>query len=312
MASAFPIIGYMGRDLREQERRPADCKVELTWKTEDGEKLYESCRALDLSESGVAIECPEFIPLSANVIVWAPAFQVAALGQVRHCTWKRSIYLIGLQFRAKTSTVQDDPSAPDHYEILRLSPMADHETIERVYRTLARRFHPDNQKTGDAETFLRVSEAYRVLSNPRRRAVYDAERELIRASARFQFRSPEFFNGIKGEQNRRLAVLCLLYRKRTSNYEFPGMTLLELESLTGCTREELGFAMWYLCEKRLSRMNDRTEYALTAEGVDFVENGLPEDRIDLRALAAVGYTRTSTRVAGAFPMPPAPAPPQST
>ena len=281
----------MTKNMRAQERRPTDCLVELTWKSDAHQQSFEKCKAIDLSDGGVAIECPEAIPLSANVIIWAPAFHVAALAQVRHCSWNKSIYVLGLRFVAKTTTVQDDPCAPDHYEILRLNPFADQDTIERVYRTLAKRFHPDNQKTGDAEAFLRIAEAYRVLADPAKRRRYDAEREVIRRTPRFQLASPDFFWGIVGEQNRRLAVLCLLYRKRTSNYESPGLTMLDLEGLTGCTREELGFTLWYLCEQRHARISDNTEYCITAEGVDFVENKIPESRSDLRALAAVGNPR---------------------
>jgi hypothetical protein len=276
---------------RRQERKATDCTVELTWKSDTHQQSFEKCRAVDLSAGGVAIECPEAIPLSANVIIWAPAFQVAALAQVRHCSWKQTIYVLGLRFVAKTTTVEEDPCAPDHYEILRLNPFADRDTVERVYRTLAKRFHPDNQKTGDAEAFLRISEAYRVLADPTKRQKYDTERESNKKSPRFQLASPEFFWGIVGEQNRRLAILCLLYRKRTSNWEAPGMTLLELEALTGCTREELGFTLWYLCEHRLAKAGDSMEYCVTAEGVDYVENKIPENRSDLRALAAVTTSR---------------------
>lgn len=289
-----------GPNQRAAQRRPTDCAVELTWKTDSGERLFEQCRALDLSESGVAVECPEAIPPMSSLIVLAPAFQVAALAQVRHCTWRERIYVLGLFFVARTTTVQHDPCAPDHYEILRLSPRADSETIERVFKTLALRFHPDNQRTGDAETFLRINAAYRVLSDPRKRLAYDSERETNRNTPRFQLRSPEFFNGIVGEQNRRLATLCLLYRKRTSNYEFPGLSLLELEQLTGCTREELGFSLWYLCEKGQCRVSDGAEYSLTANGVDYVETKLAEDRPDMRAIAAF-HKQETPRIAGLFP-----------
>ena len=37
----------------------------------------------------------------------------------------------------------------DYYEFLQISPHADYETIHRVYRYLASRFHPDNPDTGD-------------------------------------------------------------------------------------------------------------------------------------------------------------------
>ena len=37
----------------------------------------------------------------------------------------------------------------DYYELLQISPNAEPETIHRVYRLLAQRFHPDNGQTGD-------------------------------------------------------------------------------------------------------------------------------------------------------------------
>ena len=202
--SSAPPIEPNG--LRVEVRKPTDCDVELTWKSEQGEKQFGHCRATDITEGGVAVECPEALPLMASVIVTVPRFHVAALAQVRHCTWQRSIYVLGLRFLARTTTVQSDPYAADHYELLRLSPGVDAETIERVYRKLAKRFHPDNPETGDAETFLRIAEAHRVLSDPQKRLKYDAERIAVRASPRFQFRSAEFFSGVLGEQNRRMLV----------------------------------------------------------------------------------------------------------
>jgi curved DNA-binding protein len=277
----------MESELRHEERKDANCSVEMVWKTVAGEKRFESCRAINLSEVGVAVECPEAIPLLAHVIIRATAFEVAALAQVRHCSWRRSAYVLGLLFVAKTSTVENDPMAPDHYEILRLSPTADADTIERVYRTLMKRFHPDNEKTGDAEIFLRIAEAHRILIDPRQREQYDIERGASNSVVRFDLRSREFFAGLKGEQNRRLAALCLLYRKRASDHEYPGLSLLDLENLSGFTREELGFAMWYLCEKSLAKVDDTTHYGITAGGVDFVENKLTDNDAGLKMIAAL-------------------------
>lgn len=284
-AQSDAAIPAGGRSQRCEERRTTDCTVELRWKTDDGEKLYEQCRAIDISEHGVAIECPVSIPPGSSVIVWAPAFHVSALAEVRHSTWQRSIYILGLKFLARTTTSQNDPYAADHYELLRLGSDAPPETVERVYKKLARRFHPDNADTGNAETFLRISEAYRVLSDPQKKMEYDNERTAARSTPRFQFRSSDFFSGVLGEQNRRLAILCLLYRKRTSNYEFPGLSLYDLEQMTGCTQGELGFSIWYNCEKGFARATD-SDYCLTAEGVDFVEKKLAEDRGELLAIAA--------------------------
>ncbi len=178
--------------------------------------------------------------------------------------------------------------ASDYYEILRVGPQADEDTIERVYRTLADRFHPDNPRTGDPETFLRLGEAYQTLSNPAKRAEYNVVRQSTKSLARFGLRGREFFDGVRGAQNRRLAVLCLLYRKRISTHESPGLTILDLERLTGCTREELTSALWYLCEKKWSTIGEFTAYSITADGFDFVESKL-EDRLEFRALATLSY-----------------------
>src|ERR1019366_1924950 len=121
-----------------------------------------------------------------HVIVRAPAFEIAALARVTRCVWGRTMYFIGLQFLARTSTGTTDRLGPDHYEILRLGSQADYETVERVYRTLAKRYHPDNEKTGDAEIFLRLCEAHRILSDPNQRERYDRERDSSRALVRFE------------------------------------------------------------------------------------------------------------------------------
>ena len=64
------------------------------------------------------------------------------------------------------------PESPaiDYYEVLQLSPRADQDTIQRVFRHLAKRLHPDNAESGDAARFEQVMRAYRVdevlLSSP--------------------------------------------------------------------------------------------------------------------------------------------------
>jgi DnaJ domain len=181
----------------------------------------------------------------------------------------------------------EDLIATDHYEIMRLGPQADDDTIERVYATLASRFHPDNPATGDIETFLRIRAAYDVLSDPAKRHQYNLLWERLKLSARFRLRGREFFDGVMGEQNRRLAALCLLYRQRISSYEAPGLTLLDLQQLTGCTREELGSSLWYLTERKLAAFGG-TEYCITADGFDMVENKL-KDRWEFLAFATIRY-----------------------
>ena len=75
----------------------------------------------------------------------------------------------------------------DYYEALQISPNADQETVHRVYRVQAQRFHPDNRETGDAELFRVISDAYQTLSDPQKRSAYDAQHRV-----RHQPRQPQF------------------------------------------------------------------------------------------------------------------------
>ncbi len=59
----------------------------------------------------------------------------------------------------------------DYYKILGVSRDASKEEIKKAYRKLAHQHHPD--KGGDEQTFKKISEAYHVLSNEKKREQYD-------------------------------------------------------------------------------------------------------------------------------------------
>src|SRR5512141_525813 len=62
----------------------------------------------------------------------------------------------------------------DYYEILGVERNASNDDIRSAFRKLARQYHPDVNKDGDAEEkFKEVNEAYGVLSDPEKRARYD-------------------------------------------------------------------------------------------------------------------------------------------
>ena len=61
----------------------------------------------------------------------------------------------------------------DHYEVLQLSQGADTEALERIFRLLAKCYHPDNPESGNEERFREIHDAYEILRDPARRAGYD-------------------------------------------------------------------------------------------------------------------------------------------
>lgn len=61
----------------------------------------------------------------------------------------------------------------NHYAVLGVPQTADRREIQRAYRTLARRTHPDFG--GDESAMARIDEAWHVLSDPVRRAAYDGQ-----------------------------------------------------------------------------------------------------------------------------------------
>jgi molecular chaperone DnaJ len=67
---------------------------------------------------------------------------------------------------------------PTHYDILGVAPDADVAEIREAYRRLAREHHPDraasSSAAGGGHSMPVINEAYRVLNDPARRAVYDA------------------------------------------------------------------------------------------------------------------------------------------
>jgi curved DNA-binding protein len=175
----------------------------------------------------------------------------------------------------------------DYYELMQISPNAEPTTIQRVYRMLAARYHPDNPETGDTEKFVALERAYAVLSDPEKRAAYDSQFGQQYSQPLPVFELKEFVTGIDAEGNRRLGALCLLYNRRRSAPDHPGLSLLDLEARMALPREHLEFTIWYLREKGLARRDDTSsEILITSEGVDFVESHLPSSKIVHRLLKA--------------------------
>jgi len=156
----------------------------------------------------------------------------------------------------------------DLYETLEISPNASQETIERMFRYFAQRYHPDREGTGNAERFRRIAEAYGTLKEPEKRAAYDSR---YKTNLDYQWSLVEEagdddnFDKDSVIQER---VLSVLYTKRKRDPREPGLGPIQLERLTGCPHEMLEFHLWYLMNKGwIIRIEDGS-VAITADGVD--------------------------------------------
>jgi curved DNA-binding protein CbpA len=181
------------------------------------------------------------------------------------------------RFKDSTSAAGNDsqwastkpPEDLDCYEILQLSPNAESNTIERVYRILAERYHPSRPETGNLEIFLKLYEAHRILTDPELRAQNDARDRETRLLHRkiFDREGTE-----TAEQRKRQAILELLYIKTIQDPEHAAMTVFEFARLLSSPREALDFALWYLKAKGYVKRGDTGRFTITASGADEVES----------------------------------------
>jgi curved DNA-binding protein CbpA len=161
----------------------------------------------------------------------------------------------------------------DYYELLQISPNAEPETIHRVYRLLAQRFHPDNQETGDERRFRTIHDAYTTLSDPEKRAQYDVFHQrqrqdrwkLVNAGTRSD-------TDVDVERLTRLTLLEVLYTRRRLESRDPGLFDRDLEELIGQPREHMEFTVWYLIQRGFIMRGEQSRLMITVQGVDFLED----------------------------------------
>jgi curved DNA-binding protein CbpA len=174
----------------------------------------------------------------------------------------------------------------NYYDLLQIHPQAEMETIHRVYKIFAARYHPDNKASGDPERFRLYTDAFRILSDPKARAAYDSTLSEDRPVALPVFQSREFTEGLDAEAKIRIGILCLLYARRRANPDFAALSMLDLEHVMGFPREHLRFAIWYLRARKMLTQDDRSSFQITAEGVEYLECQLPANELWARIFRA--------------------------
>jgi DnaJ domain/PilZ domain len=179
---------------RRVDRKPAgNFSICLEMKNAMNQRRCVYGGLVDVIDGGIGLELPTRVESGAIVVVGGKLGQDRTADQlkavVRWCTEKTDgTFRAGLEFLvapkptnpAKTDTL-------DCYRTMQLNPDADSATVSRAYRLLALRYHPDNLETGNSETFLRISEAYQILSDPQKRASYDLRRRDAQRPSRTVF-----------------------------------------------------------------------------------------------------------------------------
>ena len=177
-------------------------------------------------------------------------------------------------------------SQPDYYEVLQVSVNADPDTIHRLFRILAQRFHPDNQATGDADQFRLLTEAYETLSDPARRAQYDVQyAEHRKERSKLLAEMVRVQTDVEFEQLARMTILEALYAQRRLEPRQPGVMDADLAEVLGRPRDQMEFTLWYLSSKRFIDRQDGSRITITVEGVAHFEEHCIQHRKLLRLTA---------------------------
>jgi hypothetical protein len=187
----------------------------------------------------------------------------------------------------------------DLYEVLQVSPRAHPLIITKAFRLLAALYHPDNTQTGDEGRFKELGHAYSVLSDPERRAAYDREHAVSTASTErlgsvLEDEPQESANHRTGDEaEMRHVILRALYDVRRRQPYKPGLSLMVLAELVGCSIEQLQYTLWYLRGKRYIDTTNDSDLVITVDGVDYLEaNGV-----------RTGEPQSGERTTAALPLP---------
>lgn len=157
----------------------------------------------------------------------------------------------------------------NHYEILEVSSQASFETIERVFRFMAKRHHPDSSEDASLEKFKAIVEAYQTLVDPERRAAFDIELERNRIALSSIEEGAARVDDDTADRHR---LLTLFYSQRRRDMRYPGIGIATVEHMMGIPVEVLDFHLWYFREKGWISREEGGTMSITADGVDKLES----------------------------------------
>ncbi len=160
---------------RRAHRKPVDSSaIHIEVADRIGGSNWVGADVVDIIDGGFGVKVLTPLRSGSTVVVRGKAAEAPTAEHlkagVKWCVRKPDgTFRAGLEFLDGSATFP-----LDCYEVMQLSPNADLHTISRVYRMLASQYHPDNTETGNSEKFIRLSKAHQILSDPEKRARFDA------------------------------------------------------------------------------------------------------------------------------------------
>jgi hypothetical protein len=260
---------------------PGQQDLTIIYQTESGPNVLAG-KLIDFDAEGLSIEMETRLPEGATVEIVGEIEGASGRNGIRRrgtvcrcAPLENGRFLAGFSFESITEGSAPEKATgngdSDYYELLQLSRNATVDTIQRVFRILAKRYHPDNKETGNPALFRHILEAARVLLDPELRAAYDARLGAEDQSRLRLFEDWRATRGVEAERRKRKGILALLYGKRMMEPEHPSLSLRDLQEMLDCPVEHLEFSIWFLKESKWIRMAENSRYEITLPGVLTVE-----------------------------------------
>lgn len=270
------------RRRRSRKKATGDLSINISIERAGGSEIAMSADLIDSSDWGIGIESSSPMVVGAVMSVWGPGLPNAETRETArrvhavHCrTVGERRFRVGCAFEDAPANGPEEErgemSMADYYETLQVSPTADHDTIHRIYRILAQRYHPDNPETGNQSAFQAVLTAYQTLSDPEKRAAYDVRYQASKSLRWEIFEKPADVEGVEIQKRMRAGILSALYSLRVKAPDAAGITIRELEDLLGCPREHMEFPMWFLRRKGFVEPGENGRFSITVEGCEAAE-----------------------------------------
>lgn len=90
------------KNLRRHTREPIKGSLRILWEDAEGHEHVSRASIVDISPGGIGLRCDEAIPLRSPISCNDEKLGIRGRGTVRHCTYVKGKYQIGVEFSGGT------------------------------------------------------------------------------------------------------------------------------------------------------------------------------------------------------------------